>query len=127
VTRIVAAAIEQNHDDNGIIWPDAIAPFHVGIVPLNAHKSPEVMEVAEKLYQDLQDAGFDVLLDDRDKKTSPGVKFADMELMGLPHRIVVSDRGLANGKLEYKARRNDEKVEIDVDSIISHIKAASSN
>jgi prolyl-tRNA synthetase len=127
VTRIVAAAIEQNHDDNGIIWPEAIAPFHVGIVPLNAHKSPEVMEVAEKLYQDLQAAGFDVLLDDRDKKTSPGVKFADMELMGLPHRIVVSDRGLANGKLEYKARRNDEKVEIDVESIIAHIKAASSN
>lgn len=125
VTRIVAAAIEQNHDDNGIIWPDAIAPFHVGIVPLNAHKSPEVMEVAEKLYQDLQDAGFEVLLDDRDKKTSPGVKFADMELMGIPHRIVVSDRGLANGKLEYKARRHEDKVEIDVASAIEHIKASS--
>lgn len=125
VTRIVAAAIEQNHDDNGIIWPDAIAPFHVGIVPLNAHKSPEVMEVAEKLYSELQAAGFDVLLDDRDKKTSPGVKFADMELMGTPHRIVVSDRGLANGTLEYKARKNEEKVEIAVDAIIEHIKLQS--
>jgi prolyl-tRNA synthetase len=124
VTRIVAAAIEQNYDDNGIIWPDAIAPFHVGIVPLNAHKSPEVMEVAEKLYTELKDAGFDVLLDDRDKKTSPGVKFADMELMGIPHRIVVSDRGLANGKLEYKARSQEEKIEIDVADVIAHIKSS---
>lgn len=121
VTRIVAAAIEQNHDENGIIWPDAIAPFHVGIVPLNAHKSPEVMEVAEKLYRDLQAAGYDVLLDDRDKKTSPGVKFADMELMGVPHRIVVSDRGLADGNVEYKARRAEDKVVIALDDIVAHI------
>ncbi len=126
ITRIVAAAIEQNHDDNGIIWPEAIAPFHVGIVPLNAHKSPEVMEVAEKLYQDLRDAGYEVLLDDRDKKTSPGVKFADMELIGIPHRLVVSDRGLANGKLEYKSRTNDEKVEIDLADALSHIQACKS-
>lgn len=109
VSRIVAAAIEQNHDDNGIIWPDALAPFQVGIVPLNAHKSPEVMEVAEQLYRELTEAGLDVLLDDRDKKTSPGVKFADMELIGVPHRLVVSDRGLAEGELEYKARRADDK------------------
>jgi prolyl-tRNA synthetase len=125
VTRIVAAAIEQNNDENGIMWPDAIAPFHVGIVPLNAHKSPEVMEVAEKLYSDLQDAGYEVLLDDRDKKTSPGVKFADMELIGVPHRIVVSDRGLADGKLEYKARNAGEKQEIAVADIISHIQSSS--
>lgn len=125
VTRIVAAAIEQNHDDNGIIWPDAIAPFHVGIVPLNAHKSPEVMEVAEKLYRDLQEAGYDVLLDDRDKKTSPGVKFADMELMGVPHRIVVSDRGLANGMLEYKSRRSADKEEVALNDILSHMQAQS--
>ncbi|MEJ2043258.1 MAG: proline--tRNA ligase [Reinekea sp.] len=124
VTRVVAAAIEQHNDGNGIIWPDAIAPFQVGIVPLNAHKSPEVMEVAEKLYADLQAAGFDVLLDDRDKKTSPGVKFADMELQGIPHRIVVSDRGLAEGKLEYKARRSEEKVEIDIANAISTIQSA---
>ena len=125
VTRIVAAAIEQNHDENGIIWPDAIAPFHVGIVPLNAHKSPKVMEVAEKLYADLQAAGYDVLLDDRDKKTSPGVKFADMELIGVPHRIVVSDRGLADGKVEYKARRASDKEEIALADILAHIQQQS--
>lgn len=123
VTRIVAAAIEQNNDENGILWPDAIAPFHVGIVPLNAHKSPEVMEVAEKLYSDLKDAGYDVLLDDRDKKTSPGVKFADMELIGIPHRIVVSDRGLANGLVEYKSRRAEDKEEIALADILSHLQA----
>lgn len=122
VSRIVAAAIEQNHDDNGIIWPDAIAPFHVGIVPLNAHKSPEVMEVAEKLYADLQAAGLDVLLDDRDKKTSPGVKFADMELLGVPHRIVVSDRGLADGQLEYKARGAEDKETLSLADAVAFIR-----
>lgn len=121
VTRIVAAAIEQNHDENGIIWPDAIAPFQVGIVPLNAHKSPEVMEVAEKLYADLQALGYEVLIDDRDKKTSPGVKFADMELIGIPHRIVVSDRGLADGNVEYKGRRDADKSEMKLDQVISFI------
>lgn len=121
VSRIVAAAIEQNHDDNGIIWPNALAPFQVGIVPLNAHKTPEVMEVAEKLYADLQAAGVEVLLDDRDKKTSPGVKFADMELMGIPHRLVVSDRGLADGELEYKARGAEDKVVLKKDDAITHI------
>ncbi|MDX1341872.1 MAG: proline--tRNA ligase [Reinekea sp.] len=125
VTRIVAAAIEQNYDENGIIWPDAIAPFHVGIVPLNAHKCPEVMEVAESLYKQLQDAGFDVLLDDRDKKTSPGVKFADMELIGIPHRIVVSDRGLENGKLEYKARGQQDKIEIDIADVLQYVQQQS--
>lgn len=121
VSRIVAAAIEQNHDENGIIWPNALAPFQVGIVPLNAHKTPEVMEVAEQLYADLQAAGIEVLLDDRDKKTSPGVKFADMELMGIPHRLVVSDRGLADGELEYKARGTDDKVVLKKDNAIAHI------
>ncbi|MBU2862434.1 proline--tRNA ligase [Reinekea forsetii] len=123
ITRIVAAAIEQNHDDKGIIWPDAIAPFQVGIVPLNAHKSPEVMEVAEKLYTQLQELGFEVLLDDRDKKTSPGVKFADMELIGIPHRIVVSDRGLADGLVEYKARKDADKSEVNLDEIIALIQS----
>lgn len=121
VSRIVAAAIEQNHDENGIIWPNALAPFQVGIVPLNAHKTPEVMEVAEQLYADLQAAGIEVLLDDRDKKTSPGVKFADMELMGIPHRLVVSDRGLADGELEYKARGADDKVVLKKEDAIAHI------
>ncbi|WP_017430515.1 proline--tRNA ligase [Vreelandella jeotgali] len=106
VTRVVAAAIEQNHDDAGIIWPDAIAPFQVALVPMNAHKSQRVREEAENLYQTLQAAGFDVLLDDRD--TRPGVKFADLELMGIPHRVVIGDRGLDNGELEYKGRRDTE-------------------
>lgn len=121
VSRIVAAAIEQNHDENGIIWPNALAPFQVGIVPLNAHKTPEVMEVAEQLYADLQAAGIEVLLDDRDKKTSPGVKFADMELIGIPHRLVISDRGLADGELEYKARGAEDKVVLKKDDAIAHI------
>ncbi|MEX0619536.1 MAG: proline--tRNA ligase [Pseudohongiellaceae bacterium] len=104
VTRIVAACIEQNHDDAGIIWPDNIAPFHLAIIPLNAHKSPRVQEVAEALMTQAEALGIEVLLDDRDKKTSPGVKFADMELIGIPHRIVVSERGLEQDKVEYKHR-----------------------
>ncbi len=110
VSRIVAAAIEQNHDDRGIIWPDAIAPFQVAVVTLNAHKSPAVVEAGEALYQQLQEAGYDVLLDDR--KERPGVKFADMELIGIPHRFVVSDRGLEAGTLEYKGRRDADKQDI---------------
>ena len=112
VSRVVAAAIEQNHDENGIIWPDAIAPFQVAIVTLNAHKSPTVAEAGEKLYEQLRQAGYDVLLDDR--KERPGVKFADMELIGIPHRLVVSERGLAAGTLEYKGRRDAEKQDVPV-------------
>jgi len=123
VSRIVAAAIEQNHDDKGIIWPTAIAPFQVGIVPLNAHKSPEVMATAEKLYADLQAKGIEVLLDDRDKKTSPGVKFADMELIGIPHRVVISDRGLAEGQVEYKFRLDDESSTMPVDGLMDTLLA----
>jgi prolyl-tRNA synthetase len=103
VTRVVAAAIEQNHDSRGIIWPDAIAPFQVVVVPINAPKSPRVRETAERLYNELAAAGIDVLLDDRDER--PGVKFADSELLGIPHRVVVGDRGLEAGKLEYRHRR----------------------
>ena len=112
VSRIVAASIEQNHDDKGIIWPDAIAPFQVAIVTLNGHKSPTVAEAGEKLYEQLRQAGYDVLLDDRNER--PGVKFADMELIGIPHRFVVSDRGLGAGTLEYKGRRGEEKQDIPV-------------
>lgn len=112
VTRVVAAAIEQNHDDNGIIWPDAIAPFHIGIVPMNLHRSEAVKNAAEALYAELTAAGYEVYMDDRDKKTSPGVKFADMELMGIPHRVVISDRGLEAGTIEYKNRRQNEKLDI---------------
>jgi prolyl-tRNA synthetase len=122
VSRVVASAIEQNHDANGIIWPDAIAPFHIGIVPMNLQRSEAVQQATAKLYSELQAAGFDVFLDDRDKKTSPGVKFADMELMGIPHRIVISDRGLEAGELEYKARRAGEAQNIAIDSLVDFLK-----
>ena len=124
VSRVVAAAIEQNHDDNGIIWPDAIAPFHIGIVPMNMQRSEQVRETTDKLYQELTEAGFEVYVDDRDKKTSPGVKFADMELMGIPHRVVVSDRGLDVGTLEYKARRESDKQDIPVEELVEFLKSS---
>jgi prolyl-tRNA synthetase len=103
VTRIVAAAIEQNHDERGIIWPDPIAPYHVVLVPLNMEKSARVRAAAEALYAELSGAGIEVLYDDRDAR--PGVKFADAELLGIPHRIVVGERGLGAGTLEYRHRR----------------------
>lgn len=102
VSRVVAASIEQNYDDNGIIWPDAIAPFKLAIVPINYHKSEQVKTVTDKLYNDLVQRGFNVLLDDRNMR--PGAMFADLELVGIPHRIVVSERGLGNDELEYKSR-----------------------
>lgn len=106
ITRIVGAAIEQNHDANGIIWPEPIAPFDVVLVPINLQRSAIVREAAEALYADLQNRGLDVLYDDRDVR--PGVKFADAELIGIPHRIVVGERTLANGELEYRHRRDEE-------------------
>ncbi len=106
VSRIVAAAIEQNHDESGIIWPASMAPFQVAIIPLNMHKSPEVAQCADELYRALTDAGVEVLMDDRNER--PGVKFADMELIGIPHRIVVGDRALADNNIEYKGRRDEE-------------------
>ncbi|MBU2875338.1 proline--tRNA ligase [Marinobacter salexigens] len=123
VSRIVAASIEQNHDDKGIIWPDAIAPFQVAIVTLNAHKTPVVAEAGEKLYEQLKQAGYDVLLDDR--KERPGVKFADMELIGIPHRFVISDRGLAAGTLEYKGRRDEDKQDIAIEEALPFLINAS--
>jgi prolyl-tRNA synthetase len=121
VTRIVAAAIEQNHDDKGIIWPEPIAPFQVVLVPLNQHKSPRVREVADRLYAELTDAGIEVLYDDRDAR--PGVKFADAELLGIPHRIVVGDRGLEGGKLEYRGRRDTESTEVPADDVLAFIRS----
>ena len=106
VSRIVAAAIEQNHDDRGIIWPASMAPFRLAIVPLNMHKSEAVANCAEELYEKLSAAGIDVLLDDRNER--PGVKFADMELIGIPHRIVIGDRALAEDNIEYKGRRDED-------------------
>lgn len=122
VSRIVAAAVEQNFDDRGIIWPAAIAPFQVGILPMNMHKSHRVKEIAEKLYQDLTAAGIEVLFDDR--KERPGVMFADMELIGLPHTVVIGDRNIDAGVFEYKNRRTGEKQEIPFDQIVDFIKSA---
>ncbi len=122
VSRIVASAIEQNNDDRGILWPASIAPFEVVIVTLNAHKSPDVMAAAEKLYEELGQAGFDVLLDDRNER--PGVKFADMELIGIPHRFVVSDRGLTAGTLEYKGRSDADKQDIAIADALTVLKNA---
>jgi prolyl-tRNA synthetase len=110
VTRVVAAAIEQSHDERGIIWPTSIAPFQLALLPLNAHKSQRLREAAETLYQELLDAGIDVLLDDRNVR--PGVMFTDMELIGIPHRIVLSERGLDNHQLEYKGRTDADNTMI---------------
>ncbi|MBV7263704.1 proline--tRNA ligase [Photobacterium sp. WH24] len=119
-TRVVAAAIEQNNDENGIIWPDAIAPFQVAIVPMNMHKSEEVQQAAEALYTDLTAAGIEVLFDDR--KERPGVMFADMELIGVPHTVVIGDRSLKNGEVEYKDRRTGTKEPVAAGSIANFIK-----
>ncbi|MGM3174738.1 proline--tRNA ligase [Dickeya lacustris] len=119
VTRVIAAAIEQNYDDRGIIWPDAIAPFQVAILPMNMHKSFRVQEAAENIYQQLRAKGIDVLLDDR--KERPGVMFADMELIGIPHTIVIGDRNLDNDEIEYKHRRKGEKEMIKASEIIEFL------
>ncbi|WFE68725.1 proline--tRNA ligase [Thiomicrospira sp. R3] len=121
VTRVVAAAIEQNHDEKGIIWPDAIAPFQLCIVPMQMHKSPRVKEAAEQLYNELTTRGIEVLFDDRNER--PGVMFNDMELIGIPHRIVIGERGLDEGKIEYKHRRDSESQHIDQDEFISFLLA----
>ncbi len=119
VTRVVASAIEQNFDDKGIIWPLAIAPFEVAIVPMNAHKSPRTLEAAETLYAELQAAGYDVILDDRDER--PGVKFSDLELNGIPHRIVIGEKGLDAGTFEYKGRADAESVNISKVELLAKI------
>ncbi|MED5608432.1 MULTISPECIES: proline--tRNA ligase [Pseudomonas] len=126
VSRVVAAAIEQNNDDRGILWPAALAPFQVAIVPLK-YETESVRAATDKLYAELTAAGYEVLLDDRDKKTSPGVKFADMELIGIPHRIVVSDRGLGEGTLEYKGRRDSESQNVAVADVMDFLKAKIGN
>lgn len=111
VSRIVAAAIEQNHDENGIIWPDAIAPFQIAIVPINAHKSDAVRKACDDLYKELKQSGYDVLLMDIEKGRL-GAMLADVELMGIPHRLVVGDRGLENNTVEYKGRRDGDSIEV---------------
>jgi prolyl-tRNA synthetase len=119
VTRVVAAAIEQNHDANGIIWPDPLAPFLVVLVPINYQKSERVQRAADSLYDEFRAAGVDVLLDDRDAR--PGVKFADSELIGIPHRLVIGERGLSAGNLEYRHRRETESTEISTAHAVAYI------
>jgi len=119
VSRIVAAAVEQNHDDRGMIWPQAIAPFQVALLPMNMKKSQRVREATETLYATLCAAGLDVLLDDREAR--PGVMFADMELIGIPFRIVVGERNLDRDMLEYKARRDAASRDIPYEEIVTFL------
>jgi prolyl-tRNA synthetase len=121
VSRIAAAAIEQNHDARGIIFPRAIAPFELALAPIGFGKSGQVRETAERLYRELQDAGIDVLLDDRDER--PGVMFADLELIGIPHRLVVGERGLKSGELEYQGRRDAKATNIALQDIVNYVKS----
>ncbi len=121
VTRIVAAAIEQNHDERGIIWPAPIAPFQVVLVPINLQKSTRVREVSDRLYAELCAAGIEVLYDDRD--TRPGIKFADAELLGIPHRLVVAERGLEAGNLEYRHRRDTASTEFPAAEALAFVRA----
>jgi len=120
ITRIVAAAIEQNYDDWGIIWPDSIAPFQISLLPMNMHKSHRVRECCEDLYMQLTEAGFEVLFDDR--KERPGVMFADSELIGIPHRIVVSERGLDANEAEYKHRTSRDADKVPFEQLVDYLK-----
>ena len=121
VTRIVAACIEQNHDERGIIWPEPLAPFHVVLIPLNLQKSARVRETADALYAELAAAGIEVLYDDRDAR--PGVKFADAELLGIPHRLVLGERGLDAGSCEYRHRRATDNQDIPLATLTAFIRA----
>ncbi len=123
VTRIVGAAIEQNHDENGIIWPQPLAPFDVVLVPINMHRSDSLRAATEALYQELRDMGLEVLFDDRDAR--PGVKFADAELIGVPHRLVISERALEAGELEYRHRRDEESRMMKRDDALKLIRESS--
>ena len=118
--HFVAAAIEQNHDENGIIWPDNIAPFDICIVPIGYQKSELVANCANQLYQQLGQEGFDVLLDDRNER--PGVMFSEMDLIGIPHRIVIGERSLKNNMVEYKNRRSGDSMDIPLDDLLETLK-----
>jgi prolyl-tRNA synthetase len=120
ITRLPAAAIEQNHDERGIIWPDAIAPFTLVICPIGMDRSAEVKAAAENLYADLLAAGVDVLLDDRGER--PGAMFADWELIGVPHRVTVGDKGLKEGQLEYQHRRDTAATKLVVSDALDFLK-----
>ncbi|OGO91631.1 MAG: proline--tRNA ligase [Coxiella sp. RIFCSPHIGHO2_12_FULL_44_14] len=120
VSRIVAAAIEQNHDDHGIMWPKTLTPFDIALVPMHMYKSQRVREATEQLYQALSHAGYSVLWDDRNER--PGVMFADMDLIGIPHRLVVSERGLDQETIEYKSRMRDEVHHLRLTTLVSDIR-----
>ncbi len=121
ITRLPAAAIEQNHDERGIIWPDAIAPFTVVLCPIGPDRSPEVKAAAEKLYADLLATGVDVILDDRGER--PGAMFADWELIGVPHRVTIGERTLKDGQVEYQHRRDAQASKVALDEILTLLKA----
>ena len=121
VSRVVAAAIEQNHDERGIAWPTPIAPFQVALLPMNMHKSQRLREAADRLYAELTGAGIEVLFDDR--KERPGVMFANMELIGLPHRVVLGERGLDAGTVEYKGRLDTDTQDVALDGLAEFLKA----
>ena len=121
VSRIAAAAIEQNHDENGIVWPDAIAPFEVALLPLNAHRSGRVRDRSEALYEELRAAGVEVLLDDR--AVRPGVMFSEMDLIGIPHRLVLGERRLEEGTIEYRSRRDGETEFLPLDEVAALVAA----
>jgi len=121
ISRIVAAAIEQKHDDKGIIWPTNLAPFQVALCPMNMHKSERLRTAVDEMYQNLQNAGIEVILDDR--KVRAGFMFSDMELIGIPHRIVMGDRGLDSGNVEYRARTDQQSQDIALDEIVDFIKS----
>jgi prolyl-tRNA synthetase len=121
VSRVVAAAIEQNNDERGIMFPAAMAPFSVCIVPIGIAKSAHTRETAERLHDELTAAGVEVLLDDRDER--PGIMFADMELIGVPHRVVVGERGLKNGTLEYQGRTDTQPQSVPLGEAITFIKS----
>jgi len=121
VTRVIAAAIEQHHDSKGIIWPAAIAPYDIGIVPIGFARSDAVRATALDLHDRLERAGFDVLLDDRDER--PGVMFADMELIGIPHRLTVGERGLKTGMVEYQPRTGGDQRDIELNALVETLLA----
>jgi prolyl-tRNA synthetase len=125
VTRVVAAAIEQNHDERGIVWPEAMAPFTVVIAPIGYDRSEAVRELADRLHDQLQAEGVEVLLDDRGER--PGVMFADLELLGIPHRITIGDRGLKDGKVEYQGRRDTAATPVPVADIAGFVRGKLGN
>jgi prolyl-tRNA synthetase len=117
---VVGAAIEQHNDDRGILWPTAIAPFQLALIPMQMKKSERVREAAEQLYAELLSAGVDVLFDDRDAR--PGVMFADMELIGIPHRVVIGERGLDNGEVEYRARSESDNQMLPLEDFVDFMR-----